>query len=248
MLPTRRLGTQGLEVSALGLGCMGMSQSYGTPDDQESVATLHRALELGVTFLDTAEAYGPFTNEELLGRALKGRRERVSARHQVRLPVRGQPADRHRQPAGAHPRGGRGVAATAAHRSHRPALPASGGSRRADRGRGRRHGAPGGGGQGAVPGPLGGGGDDDPPRPRGASDLRAPERVQPVGAQPRGRRASRPSRAGDRAGPVQPAGARVPHRDGQAGRGVSGGRLPQGRSTIPGRQLRREHAGGVRRA
>jgi len=77
MLPTRRLGRQGLEVSALGLGCMGMSQSYGVPDDKESVATLHRAIELGVTFLDTAEAYGPFTNEELLGRALKGRRDAV---------------------------------------------------------------------------------------------------------------------------------------------------------------------------
>jgi aryl-alcohol dehydrogenase-like predicted oxidoreductase len=77
MLPTRTLGTAGLEVSALGLGCMGMSQSYGTPDDRESLATLDRALELGVTFLDTAEAYGPFTNEELLGRALEGRRERV---------------------------------------------------------------------------------------------------------------------------------------------------------------------------
>ncbi len=77
MLPTRKLGHQGLEVSALGLGCMGMSQSYGTPDDQESIATLHRALELGVTFLDTAEVYGPFTNEELLGRALEGRRDRA---------------------------------------------------------------------------------------------------------------------------------------------------------------------------
>jgi aryl-alcohol dehydrogenase-like predicted oxidoreductase len=77
MLPTRQLGRQGLEVSALGLGCMGMSQSYGTADDRESIATLHRALELGVTFLDTAEAYGPLTNEELLGRALEGRRDRV---------------------------------------------------------------------------------------------------------------------------------------------------------------------------
>ena len=77
MLPTRRLGRQGLEVSALGLGCMGMSQSYGVPDDEESVATLHRAIELGVTFLDTAEAYGPFTNEALLGRALEGRRDLV---------------------------------------------------------------------------------------------------------------------------------------------------------------------------
>ena len=62
MLEQRTLGRQGLEVSAIGLGCMGMSQSYGVPDDAESVATIHRALELGLTFFDTAEAYGPFTN------------------------------------------------------------------------------------------------------------------------------------------------------------------------------------------
>jgi aryl-alcohol dehydrogenase-like predicted oxidoreductase len=73
----RHLGTQGLSVSAIGLGCMGMSQSYGTPDDVESIATIHRALELGVIFFDTAEVYGPFRNEELLGRALKGHRERA---------------------------------------------------------------------------------------------------------------------------------------------------------------------------
>jgi aryl-alcohol dehydrogenase-like predicted oxidoreductase len=80
MLAQRTLGTQGLTVSALGLGCMGMSQSYGAPeerDERESIATIHRALELGVNFLDTAEVYGPFTNEELVGRALKGRRDRV---------------------------------------------------------------------------------------------------------------------------------------------------------------------------
>ncbi len=77
MLSRRKLGTQGLEASALGLGCMGMSQSYGVADERESVATLHRALELGVTLFDTAEAYGPFSNEELLGRALEGRRDRV---------------------------------------------------------------------------------------------------------------------------------------------------------------------------
>src|SRR5215203_6162801 len=75
MLSSRKLGPQGLSVSALGLGCMGMSQSYGVPDDAESIATIHRALELGVTLFDTAEAYGPYTNEELLGRALKGRRD-----------------------------------------------------------------------------------------------------------------------------------------------------------------------------
>ncbi|HEY7192927.1 MAG TPA: aldo/keto reductase [Gemmatimonadales bacterium] len=80
MLPTRSLGSQGLKVSALGLGCMGMSQSYGTAeerDERESLATIARAIELGVTFFDTAEAYGPYTNEELLGRALKGKRDRV---------------------------------------------------------------------------------------------------------------------------------------------------------------------------
>jgi aryl-alcohol dehydrogenase-like predicted oxidoreductase len=80
MLTTRKLGTQGLTVSALGLGCMGMSQSYGTAeerDESESIATIHRALELGVTFFDTAEVYGPHTNEELLARALKGKREGV---------------------------------------------------------------------------------------------------------------------------------------------------------------------------
>jgi aryl-alcohol dehydrogenase-like predicted oxidoreductase len=73
----RKLGRQGLEVSALGLGCMGMSQSYGEADEAESIATVHRAIELGVTFLDTAEVYGPFANEELLGRALADRRDRV---------------------------------------------------------------------------------------------------------------------------------------------------------------------------
>ncbi|MBW8899182.1 MAG: aldo/keto reductase [Massilia sp.] len=77
MLRTRTLGTEGLEVSAIGLGCMGMSYAYGTPDDAESIATIHRAIDLGCTFLDTAEVYGPYTNEELLGRALEGRRNEV---------------------------------------------------------------------------------------------------------------------------------------------------------------------------
>ncbi len=71
----RELGRQGLRTSALGLGCMGMSHAYGVPDDTESVATIHRALELGCDFFDTAEIYGPFINEELLGRALRGRRD-----------------------------------------------------------------------------------------------------------------------------------------------------------------------------
>ena len=74
----RELGTSGITVSALGLGCMGMTWAYGTTDSDESIATIHRAIELGVTFLDTAELYGPHTNEELLGRALAGRRDEVT--------------------------------------------------------------------------------------------------------------------------------------------------------------------------
>jgi aryl-alcohol dehydrogenase-like predicted oxidoreductase len=73
----RTLGTQGLAVSAVGLGCMAMSEFYGAPDERESIATIHLALELGVTLLDTADMYGPFKNEELLGRALRGRRDGV---------------------------------------------------------------------------------------------------------------------------------------------------------------------------
>jgi aryl-alcohol dehydrogenase-like predicted oxidoreductase len=74
---TRRLGSQGLEVLALGLGCMGMSEFYGPSNEKESIATIDRALDLGINLLDTADMYGPFKNEELVGRAIKGKRDRV---------------------------------------------------------------------------------------------------------------------------------------------------------------------------
>ena len=76
-METRKLGSQGLTVSELGLGCMGMSEFYGTGDEAESIATIHRALELGITLLDTADMYGPFTNEQLVGKAIASHRNQV---------------------------------------------------------------------------------------------------------------------------------------------------------------------------
>ena len=91
----RQLGTSGLAVSALGLGCMGMSAFYGTTDEGEAVATIQRAIELGVTFLDTAELYGPYTNEELVGRAIAGRRDDVVIA--TKFGVRRDPGDVNRR-------------------------------------------------------------------------------------------------------------------------------------------------------
>ncbi len=90
----RTLGTQGLAVSALGLGCMGMSEFYGATDDTESTATIHRFLDRGFNFLDTADAYGPFRNEELVGRAIKGRRDSVVLATKFGIQRTDNPAER----------------------------------------------------------------------------------------------------------------------------------------------------------
>jgi aryl-alcohol dehydrogenase-like predicted oxidoreductase len=96
----RKLGSQGLEASAIGLGCMGMSQSYGPADEAESIATLHRSIELGCTFLDTAEVYGPFTNEDLLGRALSSTRAQVTIATKFGFHIKdGKPAGTDSSPA-----------------------------------------------------------------------------------------------------------------------------------------------------
>jgi aryl-alcohol dehydrogenase-like predicted oxidoreductase len=93
-IPTRTLGRHGLDVSAQGLGCMGMSEFYGPGDDDESVATIHRALDLGVTFLDTSDMYGPYRNEELVGRAIADRRDRVVLATKFGISRGPDPADR----------------------------------------------------------------------------------------------------------------------------------------------------------
>ena len=157
-MQTRTLGPSGPTVSALGLGCMGMSEFYGAHTDAESIATLQRALERGVTFLDTADIYGPYTNEELVGRALRGPARRSRSRHQVRLRARcRRPGGaRRRRQSAARARGLRGEPAAPAGRAHRSVLPASRRPQRADRGHRGRHGAAGARRQGAPPRALGG--------------------------------------------------------------------------------------------
>ena len=151
----RRLGSQGLVVSAEGLGCMGMSEFYGATDEDEAVATIHRALELGVTLLDTSDVYGPFTNERLVGRAVAGRRDRVIIATKFGN-VRGE--DGSWRGVNGRPDYVRTACDASLKRlgidTHRPVLPAPRGQGDAHRGDRRGDGRAGARGQGALPRPL----------------------------------------------------------------------------------------------
>ena len=171
---------------------------------------------------------------------------RGHAGHQVRLPLRSGCGGRSaaRQPAGDHPKRRRGVAEAAADRPYRPSLPAQDRSGGADRGGGRDGRRPGAAGQGALLRPLGGGRGQHPQGPCDASGFGAAERIFAVGAQPGSRGDPGAQGARHRPGAVRAAGPRLPHGRREAGRGVSGRRLPARRSALPGRALRRQHGGG----
>ena len=150
---------------------MGMSEFYGAHDDEESIATIHRALDLGVYFLDTADMYGPFTNEVLVGKAIAGRRAEVVVATKFgneRRPRRKQ--DRHQRTAGIREKRLRGFAATSRRRRDRPLLPAPSRPRDADRRDCRCHEGAGRGGQGSAPRSVRSGAGDDPTRTRHPSD------------------------------------------------------------------------------
>ena len=193
----RKLGSQGLVVSAEGLGCMGMSEFYGPSDEDEAIATIHRALDLGITFLDTADMYGPFTNERLVGQAFAGRREQVV----IATKFGNMRRDRRRWPrrqrqARVRARRLRRLTAAARRRRTSTCTTSTAWTRRCPSRR------PSGAmaelvqrGQGALPRPLRGGAGHDPPRARRASDHRAADRVLAVdaragGGDPRHRAAS----------------------------------------------------------
>ena len=241
----------GLEVSALGLGCMGMSQAYGPADEDESIATIHRALDLGVTLLRHRRRLRRRPQRAARrARALRRPPRRGGAGHQVRH----RPA--HRRTAAMRIDGRPDVRAAAAATSpwaasgvddidlyylhrRRPG--------RADRGDRRRDGRAGRGRQGPPPRPVGGVGGDDPAGARRAPDRRPAERVVAVGPRARGRGGADAARAGHRLRAVQPARPGLPHRRRDAPDDFGEGDMRRDPAPVPGRELRAQ-PGARRRA
>ena len=241
----RTLG-RGLQVSAIGYGCMGLSQSYlPVPTRAEGVALIRAAVDRGVTFFDTAEVYGPFANEQIVGAALAPVREPGRHRHEVRLRVRRpRQANRPVQPPRARQsRGGRFAAATG-HRPHRPALPAPRRPRCPDRGHRRRRARTDRGRPGRPLRPVGGRAPDDPPRPRRATGDRAAIGVLAVVAAPGSRDHPHALGARHRVRPVQPAGQGIPHRHDRHHDNVRSRRLPQRHPPVHRRRPRGEPGHG----
>ena len=237
----RTLGTGGLTVSAIGLGCMGMSEFYGASDEAESIATIHRALDLGVDFLDTADMYGVGHNEELVGRALKGRRDEVVIATKFgnvrgpngeRLGISGKP-DYVRSACEASLKR-LGVEVIDLYYQHRvdpntPIEDTVGAMAELVRA-----------GQGAPSRPLRGGAADDPPRPCGASDRRAADRIFAVEPRPGGRDPADRAGARHRLRALCAARARLPDRPLQAAGGSAGGRFPPQLAALVGREFPEE--------
>ncbi len=175
-LPQRALGKSGINVSAIGLGCMSFSGVYGPSEDAAATALIHEALDAGITMLNSSDAYGKGQNETLLGNAIKGRAQERRARHQVRQSRRRRRQIR-RRPAGVRHELVRGEPEAARRRRDRPLLRAPHRSGRADRGHRRRDGQARAAGQGARAGPERSLAQDHRPRPQGASDRRGAERI-----------------------------------------------------------------------
>ncbi len=239
---TRELGTTGLTVSALGLGCMGMSEFYGAGDDAESTRVIHRALELGVTLLDTSDMYGPHTNEQLVGKAIADRRDQVVLA--TKFGIMRDPDDSSRRGVNGTPEYVResvegslqrlGVDHIDLYYQHRvdPDTPIEEtiGAMAELVARG----------QGPLPGDERGGARHPAPRRRRAPDRRAADRVLAVVARPRGRGPARVPRPRRRLRRLLAARPRLPLRrdplDGRPRRG----RLPPPQPALPGRELREE--------